>query len=58
MFDYLFQLQKELKEYETLQKIGFKTIQKNNMIIFVNDKIKILKDNIQNEELRIKQLYF
>ena len=58
MFDYLFKLQKELKEFETFQKIGFKTVCKNNLIIFVNDHINTLKDSIQREEKRIKALYF
>jgi hypothetical protein len=58
MFDYLYQLENELKEYTLYNKIGLKYIHKDNYYINIDNKINILKDKIKDEEIRIKKLYF
>lgn len=58
MFEKMFEIEKRLEELNKFLQCGIYKIVQNNEIIFVADKIKILKNALKTEENRIKKLYF
>ena len=58
MFKKLFEIEKEIEEYEAFVKCGIYRIYKNNQYIFTIDKLESLKRDYKSEENKIKRLYF
>jgi hypothetical protein len=58
MFEKMFEIEKEIANYNTMLKCGIYRITKNNQTIFTENKIASLKRELISEENRIRKLYF
>lgn len=58
MFERLFEIKREIENYNKYLQCGIYRVLHRNEIIIVADKIERLKRDYQAEENKIKNLYF